>query len=113
MMFEWELEEVEKKLGAAAGLKLKFKALDVVRPILRMYNGIELEDVLWIFKDPVDALQAVLHMKKELAKYNKKHPGLGNEMGISGYGIHMGEMLFINKTDVHWGDPVNTSSKLG
>ncbi len=113
MMFEWELEEVEKDLGAAAGLKLKFRALDVVRPVLEMYNGIELEDVLWIFKDPVDGLQAVLHVKKELKKYNEKHPGLGNEMDVTGFGIHMGEMLFIKGTDVHWGDPVNTSSKLG
>ncbi len=72
-MFEWELEEVEKELGAGAGLKLKFRALDVVRPVLEMYNGIELEDVLWIFKNPVDALQAVLHQKKELKKYNQSH----------------------------------------
>ena len=32
---------------------------------------------------------------------------------MSGMGIHVGEMLFIESTDVHWGDPVNTASKLG
>ena len=32
---------------------------------------------------------------------------------LSGFGIHLGKMLFLSGTDVHWGDPVNTASKLG
>jgi len=32
---------------------------------------------------------------------------------VTGYGLHHGQMLFIEGTDIHWGDPVNTSSKLG
>lgn len=32
---------------------------------------------------------------------------------MTGYGLHHGQMLFIEGTDIHWGDPVNTSSKLG
>ena len=35
LMFNWELEEVEEKLGAEKGLELKKKALNVVRPILK------------------------------------------------------------------------------
>ena len=27
--------------------------------------------------------------------------------------MHSGELLLIKGTDVHWGDPVNTASKLG
>ena len=87
-MFEFELEEVEEKLGGMAGMQLKYKALDVIRPIMERNNGIELEDVLWTFKDPADALVAVLQMKLHLKKYNMYHQGLGNEIGVSGYGLH-------------------------
>jgi len=27
--------------------------------------------------------------------------------------MHSGLLLFVPGTDIHWGDPVNTSSKLG
>jgi len=65
MMFEFELEEVERDLpqGAKAGMALKFKALEEIRPVLEARGGIELEDVLWIFKRPQDALIAVMEMK--------------------------------------------------
>lgn len=34
LMYEFELGEVEKAMGAFAGMSLKFKALEMVRPIL-------------------------------------------------------------------------------
>ena len=51
VMFEIELHEIEKEFGAEAGLKLKYKALDLIRPSLQKFGGRELEDVLWIFDD--------------------------------------------------------------
>jgi hypothetical protein len=32
---------------------------------------------------------------------------------VFSFGVHQGNMIFVPGTDVHWGDPVNTSSKLG
>jgi class 3 adenylate cyclase len=32
---------------------------------------------------------------------------------VTGYGIHYGECLNIDKTDILFGDPINTASKLG
>ncbi|CAJ1460053.1 unnamed protein product [Effrenium voratum] len=32
---------------------------------------------------------------------------------VSGFGLHLGDLLLIPETDVHWGDAVNTASKLG
>lgn len=32
---------------------------------------------------------------------------------VNGWGIHTGEVLLMPNTDVHWGDPVNTASKIG
>ncbi len=56
MMYEWELEEVEKEFGAQAGMNLKFRALALVRPVISRYEGIELEDSLWIFENSTNAL---------------------------------------------------------
>jgi hypothetical protein len=69
-MFEWELNDIMARLGAEASLKLKFKALDIVRPELLKHNGKEEEDVLWIFKSPMDALKAAIAMKAALKDYN-------------------------------------------
>lgn len=71
MMYEFELEEVEEKYGAQAGLNLKFSALRLIRPVIARYNGIELEDSLWIFENSTCALGAALSMRKALKKYNE------------------------------------------
>ena len=62
-MFTIELEDIELRFGAEAGLRLKMKALDLVRPILWKYGGKELEDILWIFKDSNEAIKAGLVMR--------------------------------------------------
>jgi len=70
MMFEFELEETEKVYGTLFGLEKKFEALAVIRPAIKSCNGTELEDVLWMFNDPVDALKAALKTKNVMARFN-------------------------------------------
>jgi hypothetical protein len=113
MMYEFELDEVEKAHGADAGLTLKFKGLDFVEPIMKQCNATKLEDVLWFFETPRAALEAALKITAKLKEYNKTHTALTERISITGFGIHKGEILYYAGTDVHWGDPVNTSSKLG
>ena len=112
-MFEWEFSEIAERLGAEASLRLKFKALDIVRPVLIANHGKEEEDVLWIFKSPVCALKGAIAMKAALKEYNKEQENDDDQIHVTGYGMHFGSILFIPETDIHWGDPVNTSSKLG
>ena len=64
------------------------------------------EPCLWCFKKPVGALRATLAASHAVGK-------AGDAFQVTGFGMHHGNMLFIEGTDVHWGDPVNTSSKLG
>jgi hypothetical protein len=52
---------------------LNFRALDIIRPVLRKNNGIELEDVLWIFKDSTDALKSAIEMRNTMKEYNDNH----------------------------------------
>ena len=112
LMFEFDFEHIEEEAGAEAGLRLKFLALDLIRPVLLEYGGNELEDVLWIFEDSKKAVAATMKLKDAVAAYNSEKSKC-DQIVISGYGIHTGEMIFIEGTDIHWGDPVNTSSKLG
>ena len=44
--------------------------LDVIGPVIRKYNGIELEDILWIFKNSNDAVMAALACRKTIKEYN-------------------------------------------
>lgn len=70
LMYEFELEEIEHVKGAQAGMNLKFQALEYIKPEIQRYDGIALEDSLWIFEDSCDALRAAMAMQKALANYN-------------------------------------------
>ena len=114
LMFEFEMEKLAMKSGAEATLTLKFEAMDVIRPILLKYSAIPLEDVLYVFESPSDALAAALAAKQTIALFNKRKQQQHKDvLGISGFGLHTGKIIFVEGTDIHWGDPVNTSSKLG
>ena len=74
LMFEFEFGDIESKFGAEHGLVMKFYALEnIVEPILNEMKGIALEDVLWIFDNPSNAVNAALKLKAEFAKYNELH----------------------------------------
>jgi class 3 adenylate cyclase len=114
LMFEFEMEKLAMKSGAEATLTLKFQAMDVLKPILLKFNAIPLEDVLYVFTSPSDALAAALASKQMINEFNMENRRINkNELEISGFGLHTGTIVFVKGTDIHWGDPVNTSSKLG
>ena len=114
IMFEFEMESLAETSGAAATLALKFEALDLLRPVLDRFNAIPLEDVLYVFENAEDAMDACLAAKAALDEDNQRRRGRGEDIiEISGFGMHTGNIIFVEGTDVHWGDPVNTSSKLG
>jgi len=87
-MFEIELGEIEEKFGAERGLRMKYKALDkIVRPAFRAFNGNELEDILWTFKDPLDAVKGVLRFKNLLREYNLSQSHF-DKIHVTGFGSH-------------------------
>ena len=87
-----------------------FDVFEWMRPLLLQNNGEEVEDILWVFREPADAVQAAIDLRRAVREREEGSSDLGQLMGV---GIHTGELLFIEGTDVHWGDPVNTASKLG
>eukprot|EP00547_Thalassionema_nitzschioides_P004212 CAMPEP_0194217550 /NCGR_PEP_ID=MMETSP0156-20130528/21591_1 /TAXON_ID=33649 /ORGANISM="Thalassionema nitzschioides, Strain L26-B" /LENGTH=521 /DNA_ID=CAMNT_0038946633 /DNA_START=44 /DNA_END=1606 /DNA_ORIENTATION=+ len=92
-------------------LVYKEKALNLLRTVFSQYDGVECEEELWIFPNPSDAVLAVLDAKDAIQERNQCYDD--DKIDITGWGIHMGTMLVIPNTDIHWGDPVNTASKLG
>mmetsp|Transcript_33074 Transcript_33074/g.77366 ORF Transcript_33074/g.77366 Transcript_33074/m.77366 type:complete len:486 (+) Transcript_33074:105-1562(+) len=95
-------------------IRSEIKALRVLAPALEAGGGLAVEEALWIFSNPIDALLATVEARRNLRNFlSSSASGQTAGFDVGGYGIHTGPMLFIEGTDVHWGDPVNTASKLG
>ena len=115
LMYHLDLETGAEKYGANQSIVLKAISLSIIRPIFAKYHAIELEDELFIFYETSDAILAVLDAKNAIQHYNEKLTAehAKDALDIHGWGIHDGTMIFVEGTDIHWGDPVNTASKLG
>jgi len=88
------------------------------------------EETLFIFPDPLKALTACLKSRDAIDEFDRKcnettttttnqkdnhhsTPKGYDSLILQGIGIHSGDIVWIPNTNVHWGDPVNTASKLG
>jgi len=93
---------------------LQYECMAKLRKILQKYEAEELEEELFLFADPVLAVKAAIEMREGVEADKSSQKGAKAESAyVKGYGIHEGNILFMPNTDVHWGDPVNTASKLG
>jgi len=109
LMFEFEYENAD---DPDVRLGLKFECLSSLDRIFTNCNAHGLEDVLYTFEDPCDAVWAAISMRRCVDSV-KIDGGSRPRVSIRGFGVHTGDILYLPGTDVHWGDPVNTSSKLG
>eukprot|EP01102_Stenamoeba_stenopodia_P018910 TRINITY_DN7014_c0_g1_i3.p1 TRINITY_DN7014_c0_g1~~TRINITY_DN7014_c0_g1_i3.p1 ORF type:complete len:127 (-),score=22.74 TRINITY_DN7014_c0_g1_i3:12-392(-) len=48
-----------------------------------------------------------------IERFNSEKTEAEDRVALKGFGIHHGDLLIIPNSNVHWGDPVNTASKLG
>ena len=94
---------------AAASQRGEEEVLGLLRPVLQAAAGVEVEPCLWLYHSPADAVRAAL----SAATAARSPAAAAAAFTVSGFGVHHGELLYIEGTDVHWGDPVNTASKLG
>lgn len=113
LMFAFNLDDVEEQRGANFGLTFKFSSLEVLRPPLVENGGCEMEPELWLFGKAEDALKGAVELRRSVGAFNQKQKDPLDCINITGYGLHVGTLLLIDGTDIHWGDPVNTASKLG
>lgn len=102
---KWSLDDLMAK---------KFRDLDLLEPALKARNGTKVEDMLWIFEKASDAVLGAAEARCAIDRHNATPAeSRGSRCRVDGWGVHVGNVLFIEGTDVHWGDPVNTASKLG
>merc|ERR1711874_697204 len=93
-------------------MTVKLAGMGILKASLEKRNGEGLEEQLWIFPTPTDAVCGAVNARSAIQKYNLNVQDQ-DKFVVTGYGIQTGDLLILPGTDIHWGDPVNTSSKLG
>ncbi len=69
-------------------------------PIIERHGGFAVEVALYVFPNGVQSFAAILELQELMGEF------------ITGIAAHAGQLLIVPDTVVHWGDPVNTASKL-
>ena len=103
-----------RSLGITHFLKLIHRKRRIVAPLIKQNNGVlikfDAENCYAYFSDAENAVQASFDISSELFRINQ-HQDLDEQIFLS-VGIDFGDILLIGDSDF-FGDPVNTSSKLG
>jgi class 3 adenylate cyclase len=103
-----------RSLGICHFLKMIYRAREIVAPIIRSNGGILLkcdaDNCYAFFKDASDAIRASFEINSTLFGANQNHE-IEEHIFLS-VGIDYGDLLLVGSSDFY-GDPVNTSSKLG
>ena len=103
-----------RKIGVCHFLKLIHRARQIIGPIVESNNGLLLkfdaDNCYAYFNNPDDAINASFEVNAAIFASNDKF-GLTEQIYLS-VGIDYGRILLVGDLDF-FGDPVNTSSKLG
>jgi class 3 adenylate cyclase len=106
-------DAVAEQHGARRALEARHEMVqEVIAPVVDSRGGTSVEEALVLFDSPEDAVRACLDMQRACDEHTGKR-GDSWYATVTGYGVHVGPVLFVKDADVHWGDPVNTASKLG
>jgi adenylate cyclase len=103
-----------RKIGVCHFLKLIHRTRRIVRPIIEANNGMlmkfDADNCYAYFKNTDDAIKASFDVNAAIFNSNDEF-GLAEQIYLS-VGIDYGRLLLVDDLDF-FGDPVNTSSKLG
>lgn len=103
-----------RKIGVCHFLKMIHRARQIIVPIVTANNGILLkcdaDNTYAFFEKTEDAIRASFDVNAALFKSNDQYP-IAEQIYVS-VGIDYGRVLLVGELDF-FGDPVNTSSKLG
>ena len=109
MGFDWA--SVSQTSTPSSLVARRHKAYELVLSVLASLGGSAEEEALLVFDSVDTALAAALELRSRFRAHNEASPE--SSIPFTGFGIHSGRILLGPGTDVHWGDPVNTASKLG
>jgi adenylate cyclase len=103
-----------RKIGVCHFLKLIHRTRQIIAPVIETNNGLLLkfdaDNCFAYFTNSDDAIQASFDINLAIFRSNEAY-ALGEQIYLS-VGIDYGRLLLVGDSDF-FGDPVNTSSKLG
>jgi class 3 adenylate cyclase len=110
----WGLEffTINQTYGPAVALEIKEKVVDILKKAAVANNGTVLGP-LFFYASEKDALVATKNGRDQLVRYLKEEKDEKRRPEFKGAGIHTGDILYLEGTDIQFGDPINTASKLG
>ena len=103
-----------RKIGVCHFLKLIHRARHVIEPVINANNGtllkFDADNCYAYFANTDDAIKASFEINAAMFSSNEKFD-LAEQIYLS-IGVDYGRLLLVGNSD-YFGDPVNTSSKLG
>jgi class 3 adenylate cyclase len=103
-----------RKIGVCHFLKLIYRTRQIIGPIIEANNGtlmkFDADNSYAYFENTDDAIRASFEVNSAIFSSNAEF-GLSEQIYLS-VGIDYGRLLLVDDAD-YFGDPVNTSSKLG
>ena len=109
--FGIDVRFAEDQLGAQQAHSLRFEVMQEIMRILTREQGEMLESNVWIFRKTSHAIKGALAIKEMMRERNRFQDDVAR-VDLEGAGVHVGHIIMVPGTDVHWGDPINFAAKL-
>jgi len=94
-------------------LAQEWECITSVKALMDSYNAYDVDQVLYIFEDPAEAVDAALRTQEYLLhRLDEMEDGQGQALVLKGFGLHSGEMLCMHNAEFSWGEPIAVSCTL-
>lgn len=95
-----DIDAIRHAYGSSGALAWLRQLAATTAPIVKRHGGLAVEEALYLFPNEVQSFAAILDLQALMGDF------------VTGIAAHAGQLLIVPDTNVHWGDPVNTASKL-
>jgi len=111
VMFGVEWNSIIEKYNVLHMIKVQNIFLNLLRTVFESKGGRQMSSLIFFFNDAKNAVEACIEARRQILEdLNKKEE---TNIPLKGFGLHVGKVLVVDGTDVLFGDPINSSSKLG
>jgi len=111
VMYGVDWEAIIENYDVAHSLRVQKKFLSLLNRVFHSNEGTQMSHLIFFFDDPVKALEACIEARREIVEVLNANEE--DMVPLKGFGLHIGKVLVVEGTDILFGDPINTSSKLG
>jgi class 3 adenylate cyclase len=111
VMLGFDLAAMRETYGPTGVVARTHYLVEMTHPIVKRHDGVALEEFLFVFPHAALAFAAARELKERIDVANPMSR-VTERLPLTGIAVHAGHLLIVPGTNVHWGDPVNTASKL-